>query len=66
MPKMKTNKSVKKRFKITKKGKVLRTKCKRRHLLTDKDAGKKRGLRGMAVVDGTDEHRIKELAPYGI
>ena len=66
MPKLKTNKSVKKRFKITKKGKVLRTKCNRRHLLTDKDGNTKRGMRGLAVVDKTDEKRIKGLAPYGI
>ena len=65
MPKLKTNKSVKKRFKITKGGKVMMVKSKRRHLLGDKTAGKKRKLRGWSEVDVTSAFRIKHALPYG-
>lgn len=44
MVKAKTNKSVKKRFKITGTGKLLRRKQGRSHLLTKKSADRKRRL----------------------
>ena len=64
MPKIKTNKAVKKRFKITKKGKVLVQKSFRRHLLADRPQKRKRQARGWREVDATDRHRIKALLPY--
>lgn len=63
--KMKTSKSVKKRFKITKNGKVLSARSKRRHLLAGKTTKKKRQLRGLHLVDKSDVHRIKSRLPYG-
>ncbi len=64
MPKLKTNKAARKRFKVTGKGKVLRTKTARRHLLTDKSSNDKRGLRGWQPVDKTDQKRFDTLLPY--
>ena len=41
MPKLKTNKSAKKRFKLTKRGKLKRYKQGKRHLLTSKSSNRK-------------------------
>jgi len=65
MPKLKTKKAVKKRFKISSTGKILKNAPNRRHLLGDKDAGKKRKLRKQVLLDPTDVKRIKECLPYG-
>jgi large subunit ribosomal protein L35 len=65
MPKLKTNKAARKRFKVTSKGKVLRPSAGRRHLLTDKVSKEKRSLRGWKRVDRTDEKRFRQLLPYG-
>jgi len=65
MPKLKTNKSAKKRFKLTKKGKVKRFKAGRRHLLTCKSSGRKRGLRKSVLIEGMAGKIIKKLLPYG-
>lgn len=51
MPKMKTNKSAKKRFRITSKGKVLRKQAGKRHLQSHKTGKRKRQLRGTMVVE---------------
>lgn len=45
MPKHKTNRSVRKRVKITKNGKVRRNKAFRRHLLAGRSQKRKRNLR---------------------
>ena len=45
MPKQKTNKSVKKRMKITATGKVKRHQCNKRHLLAGRSSKRKRQLR---------------------
>ena len=60
----KTRKSVAKRFKITAHGKILRAQSSRRHLLSAKNAKRKRQLRKMVLVDKTDEARIKANLPY--
>lgn len=64
MPKIKTNKAMKKRFRITKNKKVLSTKSFRRHLLTDRSAKKKRQLRGWRLVDKADSKKILRGLPY--
>lgn len=64
MPKLKTNKAAKKRFKISARGKVFKPKTGRRHLLTDKASSEKRGMRRWSVVDKTDRKRIDPLIPY--
>lgn len=60
----KTRKAVAKRFKITATGKVLRSHASRRHLLSSKNAKKKRQLAKSAVVDTTDVQRIKANLPF--
>ena len=65
MPKLKTNKAVRKRFKITAGKKVLKNKSKRRHLLADKSSNMKRKLRGWSPVDKTLVKHITRALPYG-
>ncbi|OIN97398.1 MAG: 50S ribosomal protein L35 [Deltaproteobacteria bacterium CG1_02_45_11] len=65
MPKLKTNKSVKKRYRITKKGKILRHHAGKGHLLTGKSKKRKRALRRAALVDSTEVKDIRRLLPYG-
>ncbi len=65
MPKLKTNKAVRKRFKISATGKVRMNKTKRRHLLSYKSRNAKRKLKGWANVDPSNAKQIKEALPYG-
>jgi large subunit ribosomal protein L35 len=64
MPKLKTNKSVAKRFKKTGTGKFTRNKTKRRHLMVSKNAKQKRLFRRKAVVKQVDAKRLSKLMPY--
>src|ERR1700726_4238555 len=50
---------------ITGRGKVLRAHSSRRHLLSSKSAKRKRRLSKAALVDKTDEARIKANLPFG-
>lgn len=61
---IKTKKSAAKRFKITARGKVLRSKAGKRHLLQGKGPKRRRSLGAGAVVDKTDEYRIKQNLPF--
>jgi large subunit ribosomal protein L35 len=61
----KTRKAVSKRFKITARGKVLRSHSSRRHLMSSKSAKRKRHLSKTARVDETDVARIKANLPFG-
>jgi large subunit ribosomal protein L35 len=60
----KTRKAVAKRFKITARGKVLRAHSSRRHLLSSKNAKRKRQLSKTGLVHKTDEARIKLNLPF--
>lgn len=51
MPKMKTRKAVKARFRVTGTGKLKRTRPGRRHILTKKSANRKRKLAKSGLVD---------------
>jgi large subunit ribosomal protein L35 len=64
--KMKTNSSVKKRFKLTASGKVKRKRAYLRHSLTHKTTKVKRKLRRASYVAKTQEHQIKAMIPYGL
>ncbi len=65
MPKMKTNKSVAKRFRRTGSGKITHGRANRRHILTKKATDRKRRLRrDPAIVGGGDAKRIRRMAPY--
>ncbi len=61
MPKLKTNSSAKKRFKLTGTGKIKRKHAFKNHILTKKETKQKRNLRYMTVVDKADEKNIKSL-----
>lgn len=66
MPKLKTRKGVKKRFKITKNGKVMMRKSGKRHILTKKSRKRKRALSRPAVVENKKVAKyIKTHLPYG-
>lgn len=58
MPKFKTNKSVAKRIRITKNGKIIRNKPGRRHLLSCKDSKTRRNLRKTEITQG---HYVKNF-----
>jgi len=65
MPKLKTNKGAKKRFKLTKSGKVKRQKEGARHILTKKSRKRKRSLKASTTMDKAFEKKIKSMLPYG-
>jgi large subunit ribosomal protein L35 len=58
MPKMKTHKGAKKRFSVTGTGKIRRLKANKSHILTKKDAKRKRRLRRPAIVGTNGEVRV--------
>lgn len=60
----KTRKAVSKRFKITGTGKVLRSRAGRRHLLSSKNAKRRRNLGEVKQVDKTDVYRITANLPF--
>ncbi len=64
MPKLKTNKSAQKRFKLTKTGKVKRMREGARHILTKKTRKRKRRLGSATTVDKTFEKKVRGLMPY--
>ncbi len=64
MPKMKTNKSAAKRFKVTGKGKVKRMRANKSHLNEEKPAKRKRRLRRPTVLKKEELKRVKRLLPY--
>jgi large subunit ribosomal protein L35 len=64
MPKMKTKKSAAKRYHVTGTGKVRYKKQGLRHILTKKNAKRKRRLRLPAILSHVEEKRVKQLMPY--
>jgi large subunit ribosomal protein L35 len=65
MPKMKTNRGARKRFKVTKKGEVKFFHANKRHILTKKNSKRKRQLRGSEFLETGDAQLVKRLLPYG-
>jgi large subunit ribosomal protein L35 len=53
MPKLKTHSGTKKRFTVTKNGKVLRRRATGNHLLAKKSARRKRKFAGTETISGT-------------
>ena len=64
MPKIKTNRSAAKRFKVTGTGKLKRNKAYRRHILTKKSTKVKRNLRHAVITDETNVKNMKKITPY--
>jgi len=64
MPKIKTHSGAKKRFKLSKNGKVMRAQAYTSHILNKKTRKRKRNLRGTTVADVTNVTQVKRLIPY--
>lgn len=64
MPKMKTNRSAAKRFKVTGTGKLKRNKAYKRHNLDTKSTKRKRNLRQATMTDATNIKNMKKILPY--
>jgi len=64
MPKIRTHKGTKKRFRVTSTGKVMRRKAFRSHLLEHKSSKRKRQYRMQHEVAAADRHTVIRLAPY--
>ena len=64
MPKIKTHSGSKKRFKLSKNGKVIRAHANKSHILNKKTTKRKRGLRQTAVTDKTNVAAVKRMIPY--
>jgi large subunit ribosomal protein L35 len=63
--KIKTRKSVAKRYKVTGSGKLMRKKSGKGHMLEKKDPKRKMNLGQKMRVDPADEPRQKAMIPYG-
>ncbi|MBP6431161.1 MAG: 50S ribosomal protein L35 [Ferruginibacter sp.] len=61
MPKVKTNSSAKKRFKVTGTGKITHQKAFKRHILTKKSTKRKRNMRKDGVVADSNMHFVRRL-----
>ena len=64
MPKLKTHSGAKKRFNLTKNGKVKRAHAFKSHILTKKDTKRTRRLRQNTMADATNAKVVKLLIPY--
>ena len=64
MPKLKTNRSAKKRMRITKSGRVKYFRACKGHLLTGKRSKRKRHLGKAGYLGGADSKTMKLILPY--
>ena len=66
MPKLKTHKGAKARFRITGTGKLLRMKGARNHLRRKKLAKVRRQYNGKLLVSAADRNTVRRALPYGV
>jgi large subunit ribosomal protein L35 len=64
MPKIKTNRSARKRLRKTGTGKLKRNKCLAGHFLAKKSPKRKRNLRKSTLVAEADMKNVRHLVPY--
>lgn len=64
--KLKTRKSTAKRMKITGTGKVMRRKGWKGHLLSGKNATRKRRLSGSVELTRDNRENARQMLPYGV
>jgi large subunit ribosomal protein L35 len=64
MGKLKTNKSVAKRIRVTKSGKFRKMRAGKRHLLKDKSRNRKRHMRESDLVTSGHDRSLRRLLPY--
>jgi len=62
--KIKTHRGAAKRFKRTKRGKFLRSKAFKQHILSSKTTARKRKLRGTVTVAEADAAKLARMLPY--
>jgi large subunit ribosomal protein L35 len=63
--KLKTKRSAAKRLKVTGTGKVMRRKGWKGHLLTGKNATRRRRLTGAVEITKDNSENIRQMLPYG-
>jgi large subunit ribosomal protein L35 len=61
MPKMKSNRAARKRFRVTGSGKIMHRKAWGSHLYKSKSKARQIRLKGNNVVDSSDESRVRRL-----
>ena len=61
MPKIKTNRGARKRFRVTASGKIKRSKAYASHILTKKSSKRKRKLRKSTSISGVDSRRARRM-----
>lgn len=61
MPKIKTNRGARKRFRVTASGKIKRAKAYTSHILTKKSSKRKRKLRRSTEVSEVDSRRVRRM-----
>lgn len=64
--KLKTNRSAAKRIKTSGSGKLMRRKGWKRHLLSGKNATRKRRLTGDFEIDKSERENFRQMLPYGV
>jgi large subunit ribosomal protein L35 len=64
MPKLKTQRGLAKRVKVTARGKIKRAKAFHSHLLSSKTPKMKRRLSKADTIHPSDKKRLKSLIPY--
>jgi large subunit ribosomal protein L35 len=64
MPKMKTHRGARKRFKKTATGKLMHAKQGRRHFMSKRSRKRNRSLKEEGQLDGGDAKKIARLVPY--
>lgn len=64
MPKLKTHSGAKKRFNLTKNGKIKRARANKSHILNKKTTKRKRTLRKAAFADVTNAAKVLRMIPY--
>jgi large subunit ribosomal protein L35 len=61
MPKLKTNRAARKRFRVTGTGKIRRNHAFMNHILTKKTTKRKRKLRKAGLVESSDRRRVRRM-----
>lgn len=64
MPKLKTHKGARKRFKVTSNKKITHSRAFKSHLLAAKDTKRKRQLGKKVTVSRADRKAVKKMLPY--
>ncbi len=64
--KLKTNRSAAKRLKVTGTGKITRRKGWKSHLLSGKNATRKRRLTGDFEITKDNRENVRQMLPYGL